>query len=309
MSLLNFPPEITLQIMEKLNLFNRINLSMIHPRIVPLCFDRLLDKKSKKTLTVNELRQLYQQSKTDKERDLCLNSNILDRIRAKNFNEVVHLHMDSINDKFFRNQQILDSFHGKIVLETENEQQFSEDFCKTFISLIDRVEGNILLIFVDVINFGRKMSDKFTDVLSRKLGSGKTVFCLNFCHRIGWLKSLGTQITSRMHSKQVIIYYERSMTKERNIEHFLDLEKVNSGANTEALIGMINEDRFIETKQHLVKVLPLVKVIELQDEDLASFFCENCGSSKVSLNVRILLTMIEPVWSNCASCALTGFTA
>ena len=163
MSLLNFPPEVTLQIMEKLSLFNRTNLSMTHPRIMPLCFDRLLDRKSKKTITVNELRQLHQQSKTDKERDQCFNPNILDRIRMKNFNEVVHLYMDPKNDKFFSNQQILNSFQGKIVLESE-KKQFSRNFCKKFLGLIDRVEGNVYLVLVDMKRFRRQIADKCTDI-------------------------------------------------------------------------------------------------------------------------------------------------
>ena len=142
--------------MEKQNLFNRMNLSMTHPRIMPFCFDKLLDRTSKKSITVNELLQLHQQSKTDKERDQCFNPNILDRIRTKNFNEVVHLHMDPINDKFFSNQQLLNFYQGKILLESENEQ-FSENFCQKFVNLIDRVEGNICLVFVDVKHFEKKL--------------------------------------------------------------------------------------------------------------------------------------------------------
>ena len=113
MSLLNFPAEVTLQVLHKISLYERINLSRTHPRFSSLCFDRTLNRKS--TISLNELRQLYQQSRTEKERDQCFDPKILDRLRTNNFNEVVHMDMDPENNQFFANQKILHSFKGQIV--------------------------------------------------------------------------------------------------------------------------------------------------------------------------------------------------
>lgn len=52
------------------------------------------------TLTLNELCQLYEQSKTENERNHCFKSNVLDRLLVKNFNEVVRLCIDPKNMRF-----------------------------------------------------------------------------------------------------------------------------------------------------------------------------------------------------------------
>ena len=119
MSLLNFPSEVSLQLIQKMNLVDRINVSMTHTRLSPLCFDRSLQRKSTGTLTLNELRQLYEQSKTENEKDQCFKSNVLDNVLIKNFNEVVRLYMDQKNEKFVANGKILHHLDGKFVLEGE----------------------------------------------------------------------------------------------------------------------------------------------------------------------------------------------
>jgi len=66
-----------------------------------------LQRKSTETSTRNELRQLYEQSRTENERDQCFKSNVLDRLLIKNFNEVVRLYMDPKNMHFVINDKIL----------------------------------------------------------------------------------------------------------------------------------------------------------------------------------------------------------
>ena len=98
------------------------------------------------------------------------------------------------------------------------------------------------------------------------------------------------------------IHYVSEIINE-NIAHDLTIEKINSGANTEALIAMINEDRFIEEKQHLVSVLPLVKAVELPGGG-REIICDNCGAAEHSLEDEIELEIFEPAWSICAGCAV-----
>ena len=326
MSLLNFPPEVTLQIMLKLNLFNRINLSMTHSSIMPLCFDKSLDRKSMGTITVNELRQLYQQSRTEKERDQCFNPNILDRIQTENFNEVVHLHMDPMNDHFFTNHKILHSFKGKIVLDGETEQ-LREDFRQKFLSLIDKIEEeNIFLVFVDVVSlksfidinlsFSKGIfENQCEDILSRKLRSGKKVFCINFSnatslaafHKMRSRIFFNCEEEMKMNDVEMnSAIYNRSIQFDKvdgYRVHFLALEKINSTSNIEKLIDMINGERFIGRKQDLLSVLPLVKAAEFLSAG-RDIICSNCGAEEWSTDRKIFLEINEPAWSNCADCEL-----
>ena len=66
---------------------------------------------------------------------------------------------------------------------------------------------------------------------------------------------------------------------------------------------MINEDRFIETKQYFVNVLPLVKATELRGGG-RNFACDNCSASEWSFVDVTRLNMDEPAWSNCAGSVL-----
>ena len=159
MSLMKFPHKITLQFLQKIAFYDCINVCMTHPRLSRLCFDRLLDRKSTATISLKELHQLYQQSRTEKEMDQCFNPKILDRLRTNNFNELVHMNMDPENDKFFANHKILHSFRGKIVLESENEQ-FSKEFYWKFLDLIERIEGNSDLIQQILSNIWKQRGER-----------------------------------------------------------------------------------------------------------------------------------------------------
>ena len=135
MSLLNFPSEVLVQLIQKMNIVDRINLSMTHTRLLPLCFDKLLDKHSRETLTLNELRQLHEQSGTEIERNQCFKFNVIDRLLIKDFHGVVLLYMDPETEQFVANNRILHYLEGKIVLEPE---KFSASFIEQFYCLLER---------------------------------------------------------------------------------------------------------------------------------------------------------------------------
>ena len=299
MSLLNFPDEVTLQFLQKLNLYERINVCMTHPKLFPLCFDRSLDRNSTKTILLYELRKLYQQSRTEKEKDQCFNPQILDRLRTKSFNEVVHLNMDPENNNFFANHKILHSFKGQIVLESENKQ-FSDNFYQHFLSLIDKIEGNLLLVFVDFFKqYENNYAERCAQILSRKLERGEKVFCIDF-HLQQWHNTHGFDIQKHM-NEGFTVYYG-SCPGYKNRVHCLRILKINSVENTETLIGMIDEDRFIEAKQHLGRVLPLVKAAELPGGG-GDIRCRNCFAHQSPVGNEICcIWMLEPKWSNCAGC-------
>ena len=206
--------------------------------------------------------------------------------------------MDPENNQFFGNNKILHSFKGQIVLEGENEH-FSDKFYQHFFSLIDKIEGNLLLTFVDVKSFANNYAEQCAQILSKKLECGKKVFNILLNSQEQYYTHGYSNIQHHMHDGFTIYYvsypyYERRM-------HEIQLLKINSGVNTETLIDMINEDRFIEAKQHLGRVLPLVRAAELSggEEDI---WCGNCNSNQESTGDGIYLLMEESAWSNCADC-------
>ena len=311
MSLLNLPFEVTLQLLQKMSAYDRINVCMTHPRLLTICSDRLLVRNSTKTISLNELRQLYQQSRTEEERDQCFNPKILDRLRTNNFNELVHMYMDPGNDQFFANHKILHSFKGNIVLESENEQ-FSEDFYQQFLSLIERIEGNLFLTFVDVKEYRNDYAERCAQTLSKKLKRGEKVFLMDFNEKLIHFL-IGNHADDVKHylavnhyilrSKQLSCYkYDRDcQDRRRGIIH---IPKTNGSRNTETMISMINGDRFLAPKQCLVNALPLVKAAELRG-GWRNNMCGNCWSQEGSVGSdRLRLQIEEPAWSNCAGCEL-----
>ena len=293
-----------------MNLVDRINLSMTHTRLSPLCFDRSFNRKSTETLTPDELRQLYEQSRTETERNQCFKSNVLDRLLLKNFNEVVRLYMDPKNKLFVANDKILHSLKGKFILEGERVK-FSEIFIKKFLFLLERAEGTILLGFVDVEQFGANNTKRCARILSSKLRRGQRAYCIDFGKTMGQdfgEISCAQQIYNCMYEHpwltNTIFYRSYSLI---DINRCLDLcfDKRNIVANIKELIDMINGDSLLHiSKQHLRKVLALLEATELaggwRDID-----CNNCGSQLDGAgDLRALIEIDEPAWSNCSGCEL-----
>ena len=337
MSLMDFPPEVKVQFIRKMNLFDRVNLSMADTRLSPLCFDKLLKRNSTETLTLNELHQLYEQSMTENEKDQCFKSNVLDRLLIKNFNEVVHLYMDPKNEHFVANGKIMHYLNGNFVLERET---FSGTFVKQFCGLLEKAEGTILLAFVDVRNLdvcsrkSEQRAKRCAKILSRKLERGQKVYFIAFYKTIRFGNSCAMQILDFMHSPFQFTITHRSFQLYATVrDHRVSIDERNSVGNIKELIDMINGDSLTEVKQHLEKVLALVEAAALSvgERDIT---CPNCrGASKVvqqsnasqhcndvnddqmmndgvrkmriGLKVnRITISMDEPRWSNCAGCAL-----
>ena len=284
---------------------------MTHPRLYPLCFDRSLDRKSTATLSLKQLRQLYQQSRTEREKDQCFNPKILDRLRTNNFNELVHMHMDPENDPFFANLKILHSFKGTIVLENENEP-FSKDFYEKFLSLIDGIEGNLLLTFVDIRKYRNNFADRCAQILSRKLKRREKVFLMVVNETISVVMSHAYEISESVfiprQEKLFFASYRNRQSQYRNDRNSqprtydLRLPRTNCGADIETLIAMINGDRFVAEKQHLVSILSLIK-----DGDFPrtgrKHRCDDClATVGQSFDKRMWFAMDEPEWSDCVGC-------
>ena len=303
MSLLNFPPEVTFQFLQKINLFDRINLYMTHTRLLPLCFDKLLDKHSRETLTLNELRQLYEQSGTEIERNQCFKTKVLDRLRIKNFNELVHMSMDFKNEQFLSNGKILHSLGGKLVLERE---KFSEAFIGQFLRLLKRVEGTLLLAIVDVEPLDKENSKRCARILSDKLKSGQRVYIMEDTKAVIVELELAYNFARCIRNCMKIpftAFYNSESLSDIIREYYLFVDKRNSVANIEEMIDMLDEERFIEAKQHLGSVLSLVDAAELSGGG-RDIHCDNCGAWKRSTFAGIMFCMEYPDWTDCTGCEL-----
>ena len=58
------------------------------------------------TITLNELHQLYKKSKNQNEKNRCFDDVVMNRLRTKKFNEIVHFYMYPENEEFLANQKI-----------------------------------------------------------------------------------------------------------------------------------------------------------------------------------------------------------
>ena len=305
MSLLNFPAEITLQIVHKISLLDRINLSRVHSRMLPLCSDRLLDRNSTKTISLNELHQLYKEARTEKERDACSHPKILDRLRIKNVNEVVYLCMDPKNEQFIAKHNILQSLKGKIILKGESEK-FSDIFFQTFLDLINRLDGNLFIAFLDV-NFESFENMDLTDIgiiMSNKLELGDEVYVVNYYKNIQVSNDdIVWDILLAM-DDYFTIYYDSGWHKCELRNHYIHLDIETSVENTKTLISMMDNDIFLELKQHLVK-----QILPILEERTATWqqgttLCGSCDAETDLNSTRIGLRVHQPDWSNCTDCVL-----
>ena len=144
------------------------------------------------TITLDELCQLYQQSRTEEEREQCFNPYILDRLLIKNFNEIVQLYIDFGDERLASNDKILHSLEGKVVVECTNEQ-FGSEFYDQFLCLINKIEGPLFIAFIDVKSLGKNSSKTFFDTLSKKIERGEKVYFFSFCKEIDYEDSFFTE--------------------------------------------------------------------------------------------------------------------
>ena len=283
---------------------------MTHTRLTTVCFDKLLERKSKATITLNELYQLHHQSRTDKERDLCFSPNILDRLRIKNFNEVVRLSMDHGPDQFLC--KILNSLKGKIILEGENEK-FAQEFCERFLQLLGIIDGDVFLAFLNVKSFGKRHALYCEKILEIKIERGHKVYFINFCKEIKLKQSFAMDI---MNCREWLQSYTVDFTIDSCVydedingnvgfgRHYLELGKRDSSANTKMLFDLFNEKNCLtETKQYLGRFLPLLEASELSGLG-RTVQCDNCVSRVSVVPSRISIEIFEPDWSNCVGCTL-----
>ena len=82
----------------------------------------------------------------------------------------------------------------------------------------------------------------------------------------------------------------------------------NSVADIKELIGMMNEDRFAEEKQHLGNVLAILEAAKLPGGERVTISCNNCLALKnwqlYDDRTVLVFLMGEPAWSKCTDCVV-----
>ena len=144
--------------------------------------------------------------------------------------------------KVCNQQQNIAFFRGKFVLEGERKE-FSATFVKKFLCLLEKAEGSLLLVFVDVEPLGTKNAKRCARILLRKLERGQKVYCISYFKIMTLRNSIAWQ--NRNKNLQFTISYNVTSLNDATRLHNLPIEKRNSVANTKELIAMINDDSLI----------------------------------------------------------------
>ena len=100
--------------------------------------------------------------------------------------------MASKNKQLITNENILYSLEGQFVLG--EKKNFTVKFVEQFLCLLERAEGNLLLLFVDVEPLGVNNAKECAQILSNKLKRGQKVHCMDFCRTINRRNSCPMQI-------------------------------------------------------------------------------------------------------------------
>ena len=303
MSLLNFPPEITLQFIRKINLIKRHQLALTHSSLVPLCFDRTLDRKPRGTIALNELHKWFVHSRTEEEREICFSANVFNRLCVNNFKEVVHLFMDpNRNEIFVNNPKILQFFKGIIVLEGEGED-FCAEFYRIFLLLLARVKGKLLVAFVNIQSFENLNLEHYMELISSKWGYERgdeySFIAYNCDH--------SSMSVFRLMENSIWSYHHFNFSEEEKY-HEMNIEKrITCVEETKFVIKMINKEYFLsQCVPVLESFLPTLERYQYaaHGPDGILKYCNNCEAVITVFENYVYITILEPARSLCADCAV-----
>ena len=196
------------------------------------------------------------------------------------------------------------SLKGKFIIEGENEK-FGATFVKKFLYLLERAKGTLLLKFVDVEPLGETNAKLCAQILSRKLGRGQRVYCVEHLKTIHWENSCADQLMNcRDNPFEFTIYYRSELLNDTVRSYSIFIDTINSVANTKQFIDMINGDSLLEAKQHLKNVLAVVEAEAKLPGPKLNIVCGDCKAMQFWSYERISLLVDEPDWSNCVGCLL-----
>ena len=271
---------------------------MAEPSLASLCFDQTIDRKPRGTITLNQLHQWFLHSKTEEEREICFKAVVFDRLCINNFKEVVHLFMDpNRNEIFANNPKILQSLKGKIVLDGENED-FCAEFFRIFLLLLARLQGDLLIVFVNVKSYENLDQMGYCEVIARKRDCGEKNFLITY--------NCGNDVQIRLGEHQPFSYTYLGR-EEYHAIHII--KKITCVEETKLVIEMINEDQMLsnilpQCKLYMPTFLPTLDRYKLEDIGPDGLFAKDCecDAALLAYDNFITVEMRATNWSNCDDC-------
>ena len=240
LSVLDFPPEVTIMIMKNLKLVDLLKLFSLRSEFAELRYEKSLET-FMGNITLNQLCQLYSEATTENQRNQCFHKQVLDRLEIDTFNEVVHLYMRQENNEFFSNGKILESFGNQIILVEEPDMHYTSDFCGCFKKLAEKIDGEIFLIGVGNIN-------------AKQLWNGWKGF--NIRRKVKYLVKVGKALPT--HFPNLAFKY-RTHGYGPHQYHYLKAPSLNCIDTTRKLISMMKSNVLQGARQNLESTLPLIQ--------------------------------------------------
>ena len=149
MSAVDLPEELNLMMMKKLGFRDLLRLYNARSEFAELRYLKSLEKTiGNESITLDQLSQLYLETTTKNQANLCLHPQILDKLEINSFNELIHLYMKPEYKCLFSDNKLIASLRGQIIIVKETGMDNESEFWSCCAELLAKVEGEILLILM-----------------------------------------------------------------------------------------------------------------------------------------------------------------
>ena len=287
MSALDFPLEVTAMMMKKLRLVDHLRLYSVRSEFFELRYEKSLEK-AMGNITQSQLCQLYAESKKTNQKNLYFHEQVMDRLEIDTFNEVVHLYMKTKNDAFFSTNKILKSYGKEIILVEEPDMPYASDFWSCCKNLLEKIEGEIFLVLVDVDE--------------RQLWDGNDG--INFRSRVKYFVKLGGT-TADMFPNLIFQFITAKYNYGGNSYDSLIIENPHNGVDTTRYIISIMKSNVLQgARKILESALPIIQARLLLD----NIDCNSCGTDSYRRGNRVFISRYSlrrlRTWPMCVHCVI-----
>ena len=286
-----FPEEIRRMILKKLPPKDLLRAYNAHEQFAQFRHEKTFEK-IMENLTLDHLCELYNESETTEQKELCFHEQVIEKLRINSFNEVVRLYTRPENKDFFSNNRILESLHGQIILLEEPEAQEStlakSEFWGLCVELFEKMKGDLFLTFMDFhMEFGS--GRRGYEFRSRV----KYVICAeNKCNHHICI----THVRNEFPNMEVIYLYI-----DCNVNHTCHSLILNTNNNCKdnlkKLLSFLNNDILQTARQSLEALLPMVqkRIASAGNEEVIT--CDHCPLKSQLSKEGILFMQTKPFGS------------
>ena len=292
-SVLDFPPEVTVMIMKNLRLVDLLRLYSAHSAFAEFRFEKSLEK-SMGDITLKQLSQLYAEFATENEKNQLFHSQVFDRLKINSFNEIVHLYLEPGSQDFLSrlnpNNEILKSLGGQILLVEEPGMSYESDFWSSCKDLLEKVEGEIFLILIGI-----------DPQQAWKGNEGE-----NFRSRVKYVILHRTYVCPLYYRKIVpnceLIYWS---TLNINGNHYVNVDPRNCVDTMGRFISIMKSNVVNIARQGSESLLAFLQAkFELHQQHEGEFWCSHCRTRSDSqlftrVNRLVFWLKVGKSWQSC----------